>query len=183
MILLAKRIYTESELLEGLRAHDEQAFGYLYDNYSKALFGIIYQIIPQQEIAEDLLQEVFLKIWQNIHQYEPGKGRLFTWILNIARNQAIDRTRSKDFNKQAKTISITENVYSNEKGINSKIDDIGLKKIINGLPDDNRKLLELAYFQGYTQEEIAKELNIPLGTVKTRIRATIGQLRKIVGVN
>lgn len=173
--------YTEAELLTGLQSHDEQAFSFLYDHYSKTLYNIILQILPQQEVAEDVLQEVFLKIWQNISSYDTSKGRLFTWMLNIARNQAIDRTRSKEFNKQAKTITITDNVYTKEKGVTSSIDDIGLKKTLNNLPEDNRKLLELAYYQGYTQDEISKILNIPLGTVKTRIRTTLIHLRKILG--
>ena len=175
--------YTESELLQGLQSHDEQAFSFLYDHYSKALFNIIFQIIPQQELAEDVLQEVFLKIWQNIQLYDQTKGRIYTWMLNIARNQSIDRTRSKDFNNRSKTTELSETVYNNRRGVEAAIDDVGLKKTLSNLPEESRKLLELAYYQGYTQEEIAKMLNIPLGTVKTRIRATIIQLRKILSTN
>jgi RNA polymerase sigma-70 factor (ECF subfamily) len=101
-------------------------------------------------------------------------------MLNIARNQSIDRTRSKDFNNRSKTTELEENVYNNRETVEAGIDDVGLKKTLNNLPEESRKLLELAYFQGYTQEEISKILNIPLGTVKTRIRATIIQLRKIL---
>lgn len=172
--------YTEAELLEGLQAHDEQAFGFLYDHYSKALFSIILQIIPQPELAEDVLQEVFVKIWQNIKSYDATKGRLYTWMLNITRNHTIDKTRSKDFNYRAKTTELSENVYNNKPGVDAKMDDVGLKKTLGKLPEENRKLLDLAYYQGYTQEEISKMLNIPLGTVKTRLRATIIQLRKIL---
>jgi RNA polymerase sigma-70 factor (ECF subfamily) len=160
--------------------HDEQAYSYLYDNYSKALFCIILQIIPQQELAEDVLQDVFVKIWQNIDSYDVSKGRLFTWMLNIARNQAIDRVRSKEFNKRSKTSELKENVYD-LKAVQSKITDIGLQKTMETLPVESRKLLELAYFQGYTQEEIAKLLNLPLGTVKTRIRSILIQLRTLIG--
>jgi RNA polymerase sigma-70 factor (ECF subfamily) len=174
-------IYTETELLQALQLHNEHAFSILYDRYSKALFGIIFQIIPQQIIAEEVLQDVFIKIWQNIKLYDAGKGRLYTWMLNIARNQAIDRTRSKDFNKQTKTIELADNVYNEKEGVSSRIDDVGLRKTLDNLPGESRKLLDLAYFQGYTQEEIAKMLNIPLGTVKTRIRSTLIQLRKMVG--
>jgi RNA polymerase sigma factor (sigma-70 family) len=175
--------YNETELVTSLQAHDQVAFGYLYDHYSKALFSVINQILPNTELAEDVLQEVFVKIWQNINAYDSSKGRLYTWMLNIARNTAIDRTRSKEFNKQAKTISFTDNVYDSNNGVNSNIKDIGLKKTIEQLPEESRKLLHLSYFQGYTQEEIAKILGIPLGTVKTRIRSTLLQLRKLVGIN
>ena len=171
--------YTEAELLQGLQSHDEQAFGFLYDRYSKALFSVILPIIQQQELAEDALQEVFVKIWQNIQSYDETKGRLYTWMLNIARNLSIDRTRSKYFNNRSKTTELSENVY-NERQVEIRMDDVGLKKTLSNLPEENRRLLELAYFQGYTQEEISKILNIPLGTVKTRIRSTIIQLRKIL---
>ena len=171
--------YSEAELLQSLQSHDQQAFSFLYDRYSKALFSIILPIIPQQELAEDVLQEVFVKIWQNIQSYDETKGRLYTWMLNIARNLSIDRTRSKYFNNRSKTTELSENVY-NVRQVEIRMDDVGLKKTLSNLPEENRRLLELAYFQGYTQEEISKILNIPLGTVKTRIRSTIIQLRKIL---
>ena len=173
--------YTEAELLQGLQAHEEGAFSYLYDHYSKALFAVIQPIVVQQDVAEDVLQEVFVKIWQNIKSYDQHKGRLYTWMLNIARNGAIDRTRSKDFNNRAKTSGLTPHVYNNEDG-NTRIDDVGLKKTLSNLPGESRVLLELAYFQGYTHEEIAKILDVPLGTVKTRIRSTIIKLRKILTI-
>lgn len=175
--------YNETELVERLQAHDQAAFGYLYDHYSKALFSIIFQVVQQTEAAEDVLQEVFVKVWQNVRTYDSSKGRLYTWMLNIARNSAIDRTRSKDFNKQSKTTELKENVYSEKDGVQSGVNDVGLKKTIERLPEESRRLLELSYYQGYTQEEIAKILGIPLGTVKTRIRSTLLQLRKLVGTN
>jgi RNA polymerase sigma-70 factor (ECF subfamily) len=173
----------EEELIEKLKLQDEQAFSYLYDHYSKALFSVIYQMIPQQDIAEDILQQVFLKIWKNIQLYTASKGRLFTWMLHIARNQAIDHTRSREFQEQGKTISISESVYNNKNESAGSIRDSGLNKILEKLPADNRKLLELSYFLGYTQEEIAGILNIPLGTVKTRLRTIIMQLRKLMEIN
>ena len=176
--------YSEAELLDRLKAQDEQGFSYLYDRYSKALFTVIYNVIPQQETAEDVLQEVFLKIWQDIKSYDTSKGRLYTWMLNIARNGAIDRLRSKDFNNQSKTRDIPDSVYSKESGAFGKqTDDVGLMKVIENLPPENRKLLQMAYFHGYTQEEIARILEMPLGTVKTRIRNTVIHLRKLLGTN
>ena len=173
--------YTEDTLLLGLQQHDEHAYSYLYDHYSNALFGIILQVVTQQEVAEDVLQETFIKAWQNIRSYNPQKGRLYTWLLNIARNSAIDRVRSKDFNNSAKTVGLSENVYNNADHAMNRVDDVGLKKIISSLPEESRKLLNLAYIQGYTQDEIAKILQIPLGTVKTRIRSTLIQVRKLLG--
>jgi RNA polymerase sigma-70 factor (ECF subfamily) len=178
--LPSEQIYTETSLLQGLLAHDEQAYSYLYDNYSKALYNIITQIIPQREIAEDVLQDVFVKIWQNIKLYDPAKGRLYTWMLNITRNLAIDRLRSKEYSKQTKTTELKDDVYE-KSSTQTVINDVGLKNTMNNLPAESRNLLELAYFQGYTQEEISKLLNLPLGTVKTRIRSTLIQLRSLIG--
>ena len=100
--------YNEGELVLRLQHQDQQAFSYLYDNYSAALNGIIYRMVENRELAEDILQEVFIKIWNNILHYDAGKGRLFTWMLNIARNLTIDTLRSKSYKKQGK-ISNDEN--------------------------------------------------------------------------
>ncbi|MDQ3277619.1 MAG: sigma-70 family RNA polymerase sigma factor [Bacteroidota bacterium] len=182
MMSIRSLTYTEVELVQGLKLHDEQAYSYFYDNYGKAIFGIIYQVVPQQEVAEDILQEVFVKVWKNIGSYDPSKARLYTWVLNIARNQAIDHTRSKEFNKEGKTISLSDNVNTGERPVQSSYQDAGLKKIVESLPEDSRKLLELSYFLGYTHEEIADMLKIPLGTVKTRLRTTIIELRKVLDI-
>lgn len=173
--------YTEAELLQRLRAHEEAAYSYLYDHYSKALFAVILPYVQQQAVAEDVLQEVFVKVWQNIHTYNESKGRLYTWMLNIARNHTIDRTRSKEFNNQSKTTALPDNVYNNEGG-SSIIGDVGLQKTLSNLTDESRVLIELAYFQGYTHEEIANITGVPLGTIKTRIRNTIIKLRKILTI-
>lgn len=174
--------YTEEALVQGLKLHNEQTYHYFYDHYGKAIFTVIYQVVPNQEAAEDILQEVFVKIWKNIGTYDPAKGRLFTWVLNIARNQAIDYTRSKEFNKGGKTISLTDNVNSGDGHVQSHHQDAGLKKVMDGLPEEGRKLLELSYFLGYTHEEIAEMLKLPLGTVKTRLRTTIIELRKRLNI-
>lgn len=171
--------YTETELVDALQRHEEEAYSYLYDHYSKSLFAIIYQLVPRQESAEDILQQVFLKIWKNIGQYDPSKGRIYTWMINIARNQALDFTRSKEFNNTHKTFELKETVY-NEVADNSRIRDTGLSKVLEQLPEENRKLLEFSYFLGYTQSEIADLMNIPLGTVKSRLRTTLISIRKIL---
>jgi RNA polymerase sigma factor (sigma-70 family) len=108
----------------------------------------------------------------------PQRDGCLPGCSNIARNGAIDYTRSKEFNRQGKTVSLTENVYTDDKvtGINAR--DTGLKKILENLPDENRKLLELSFFSGYSHQEIATMLNLPLGTVKTRLRTIIIDLRK-----
>lgn len=164
-----------------LQQQSEQAFSYLYDNYSGALFNIINQVVADKEIAADVLQEVFINIWRKIDSYDASKGRLFTWMLNIARNAAIDKIRSKGFRDGLKNQSLTEDLSAfNTFSVKQNIDDYGLRKIVNGLKDEQKILVELSYFQGFTHEEIAKSLNIPLGTVKTRIRSALTQLRTLI---
>lgn len=165
-----------------LQQQSEIAFAYLYDNYSTSLYGIINSIVTEKETASDVLQDVFVNIWKKIELYDATKGRLFTWMLNIARNAAIDKIRSKSYRNSLKNQSFPENVDINiGKAITeSKIEDIGLKKILTKLKDEQRVLLDLSYFQGFTHEEIAKALNIPLGTVKTRIRNALIQLRTML---
>lgn len=165
-----------------LRQRDEQSFGYLYDNYSGALLGIIGSIINNQETARDVLQEVFVNIWKKIESYDAGKGRLFTWMMNVARNAAIDKIRSKSYQDALKNRSIGENADSNilSAAVFPQVPDTGLRKVLAQLKDDHRLLIDMSYFQGYTHEEIAKIMNIPLGTVKTRIRTALTYLRNMI---
>lgn len=180
--LSPKKTYTEEELVLSLQKHDRAAFSYLYDNYAAALNGTIFRMVEDTGIAEDILQEVFVKIWTNISAYDTSKGRLFTWMLQIAKNLTIDTLRSKGYKKQAK-ISSDENSVSNigDGSIDLKrADGIGLRKQLLNLKPEYRLMIEMAYFNGYTQDEISKETNIPLGTVKTRIRAAIIELKKLL---
>ncbi|OFY83937.1 MAG: RNA polymerase subunit sigma-70 [Bacteroidetes bacterium RIFCSPLOWO2_12_FULL_31_6] len=172
--------YSEEELVTLLKNKDDVAFHLLYDNYSSSLFGIISRIIPAEEIAEDILQDVFIKIWKAIDQYDKSKGRLFTWMLNIARNSAIDYSRSKQFKLENKIQDLDNSVYelNRQRSSTFNTDLIGVKEEVTKLKDEYRILIDLIYFKGFTQEETAKELNIPLGTVKTRVRAAIMELRK-----
>lgn len=171
--------YTETELIQGLQARDEKLFSYLYDHYSPALYGVALKIVTDDASAGDVLQEVFIKIWKNIDRYDPSKGRLFTWMLNIARNTAIDSLRSKAHKLDQKVQDVTSAnlMYEPQLAVHLSVDHLGLTKVIEGLPKDQRIIIDLAYFKGCTQEEIAKTLDIPLGTVKTRMRNAIMQLR------
>ncbi len=172
--------YSEQELVALLQQRNEKAFAYLYDNYSGALFGIIHSIVTDREIANDVLQHVFINIWRKIESYDSSKGRLFTWMLNIARNSAIDEIRSKGFRDSQKNQSLSGNVDVAAVVTTPSIDDVGLRKLLTKLKEELRVLVDLSYFQGFTHEEIAKMMNIPLGTVKTRIRSALIQLRTMI---
>ena len=167
--------------MNSLQQRSEKAFSYLYDNYSGALYGIIHSIIADTETANDVLQDVFVNIWKKIGSYDPMKGRLFTWMMNVARNAAIDKIRSKSFKDGLKNQPLSENVDMRvSASSNPAINDVGLKKVIRRLKEEQRVLIDLAYFQGFTHEEIAKSMSIPLGTVKTRIRSALIQLRTLI---
>jgi RNA polymerase sigma-70 factor (ECF subfamily) len=171
--------YEEHELVALLKAKDNQAFSYLYDNYAGALCGIVKQIVGDMELANDVMQEVFVSIWRKIDTYDASKGRLFTWMLNIARNAAIDKTRSKNYQIGLKQQPFDGNEY-NHPVVRPGFDDFGLKKQLQKLKDEQRLLVDLSYYQGYTHDQIAKALNIPLGTVKTRLRSALSQLRTLL---
>lgn len=178
---IKKVTYTQEELIALIREKNQKAFSYLYDNYSKALFGVISNITNDTEEAEDVLQNVFVKIWNNFASYDEQKGRLYTWMLNIARNMAIDSTRSKHEKVKNKIQEATDSVYHKNNLFveNSSHENIGLQNIVNNLKDDQKQIIDLAYFQGYTQEEISQKLNLPLGTVKTKVRQAIITLREL----
>jgi RNA polymerase sigma-70 factor (ECF subfamily) len=163
-----------------LKQHQEPAFNYLYDHYSASLYSVILNIVPDKELANDVLQEVFVKIWRQIDTYDTTKGRLFTWMLNVARNASIDIVRSKNFQQSQQNRELTESVYEACGSTQTDIDKIGLRKIVHKLKEDYKVLIELSYFQGYTQDEISKMLSIPLGTVKTRLRTALIQLKQVI---
>jgi RNA polymerase sigma factor (sigma-70 family) len=171
----------EEDLVLGLKNRQQDTLRYLYDNYGPALHGVIFHIVRSQEMAEDLLQETFVKIWHNIQSYDKNKGRLYTWMLNIARNLAIDKTRSAEYKQAEKTDNTLNAVYTRRLPSDEEIipEHIDLKEIVSRLRKEQRELIDLIYFYGHTQAEAAEKLKIPLGTVKTRVRQAIGELRKL----
>lgn len=176
---------SEEQLIKQLISKDKEAFNYLYDHYCAALYGVIFRIIGEEKIAEEVLQDAFLKVWNKIESYDASKGRLFTWMLNLSRNLAIDKLRSKEIKKEGKTDFISENVYviDRNKFSMQSTESIGVEELLNYLNKDQQLILNLLYFKGYTQVEVSEEYNIPLGTVKTRLRAALIHLRKVLKTN
>jgi RNA polymerase sigma-70 factor, ECF subfamily len=172
---------TEEQLVLMLRKRQQGGMELLYDRYSGALFGVVTKMVQSTEVAEDILQEAFVKIWENIDAYDATKGRLFTWMLNVTRNLTIDKIKSKNY----------RNVQRNYTGDNMSVvvdlerhdeqnpDTIGVKDIMDKLKAEHRQLIDLMYFQGYSQSEISEELDMPLGSVKTKVRAAMMQLREL----
>ena len=168
----------EKKITNLLNQGDREAVNLAYHNYGNALYGIIRRIVKSETVAEEVLQDVMVKVWQNAKSYDRTKGRLFTWLSNIARNASIDTIRSARHLREQKTTSIENPVYENISGTEElKIKDSGLVNVIQSLDEKHRVLIDMAYFQGYSQREIEKELNIPLGTIKSRLRQAINELR------
>ncbi len=172
----------QDELISGLKRRDPGIMSYLVDNYSAAIFGAISRIVNNEPVAQEVLQDCFMKFWDKIDQYDPQKGRFFTWMINIARNLAIDRLRSREMKKEEKTDDIGN--YVTEIGgagfSQQNVDGIGIKEVLNNLREEERFVLEMAYFKGYTQSEISEEFDIPLGTVKTRFRMALMHMRSFL---
>ena len=174
----------QDQLVARMKARQTDAFSYLYDNYSGAIYGTIIRIVISEDVAQEVLQDAFMKFWEKIDQYDGTKGRLFTWMVNISRNLAIDKLRSKEMKKAGKTDNIETYVTGIERDHKNQqqVDAIGLKETLATLREEERFILELAYFKGYTQSEISEEYDIPLGTVKTRLRTALKNLRTVLNV-
>ena len=170
----------EQELVDGLKSGQKEAIERLYKMYSASLKGIISRVVKFDEIAEDVLQETFVKIWKSIGHYDMSKGRLFTWMSKLARNTAIDQLRSRgqlNSNRNDNFEDLIVELDSKHQCLYNP-DVIGLKKLLNVLTPSQRQIVDLIYFNGYTHLEVAEELNIPIGTVKTKLRLSIITLRK-----
>jgi len=171
---------SEEELVLALRNREKIAVEALYDMYSSSLYGVISRIVIDTATAEDVLQDTFVKIWNSFSSYSSDKGRLFTWMVNIARNLSIDKIRSKDFKNQNKNQELENNVTFIDEQRNTvyKPELLGIKDLVEKLKPEQKSILDLVYFKGYTHVEAADELGVPLGTIKTRLRMAIVQLRK-----
>ena len=169
-------------LIERMQQNDEHAFSKLYLLYSEAMYGIIYSIVLDEAVAEEVLQDTFIKIWNNSSSYNIEKGRFFTWILNIARNTAIDKTRSKGFKNSRKNLSTTNfvDILTSTDNLNKKTNAIGIRNFVDKLKPTCIKIIDLLFFKGFTQKDAAEELEMPLGTLKTRNRNCLRDLRTLV---
>ncbi|MBT8186965.1 MAG: sigma-70 family RNA polymerase sigma factor [Croceitalea sp.] len=159
---------------------DKTAFEKLYGMYAENICGVINTIVKDPERAQEICQDVFVKIWDKSDTYDTSKGRFFTWILNIARNAAIDELRSKAHKNKKKNLHMDSfvGILAYGDDLNSQMDTIGLKTLLNGLKEKCLLLIDLLYYKGFTQKEAAEELDTPIGTIKTRIRACISNIRK-----
>lgn len=175
------KTFVEKHIVELLKAGDERAMGLLYDHYADALYGVAIKVTHDESLAQDVLQESFVKIWKNAHKYDAEKARLFTWLFRVVQNSAIDAVRSRQ-RKTSKEIQTNDsNVYP-ILTTSYAIEHMDIKEHADGLEDKYRVVIDALFFQGMTQQEASDELEIPLGTVKSRLKIGLRELRKLFGV-
>lgn len=177
--MLKNKTEANYKFVKDLQNRNGLSFRQLYSSYSTPLLGIIMRVVPVREIAEDILQDTFVKIWKSIHSFDPEKGKLFTWMSKLARNSAIDYKRGKTCSKSSRNEDI-DSVFcqvDNYHFVKDTSDSIGVRELMGVLTASQKQILDLVYFHGYTQAEVSDELQIPLGTVKSKIRLAVKELR------
>ena len=171
-------------LIRQVANQDRDAFSQLYDRCSSLVFSLAMRMLKVRSDAEDLLQEVFVQVWRQASNYSAERGSPEAWIINIARSRAIDKIRS--IRRMEKSFVLTDDPSRAESSNNIESSAaesetrLSMNAALANLPETQRRVLELAYFDGLTQTEIAQRLAEPLGTVKTRMRSGIQRLREIV---
>lgn len=175
---------SDIELLHAVARSDEAALAALYDRYRIILFGLLVRILSSREESEDVLQEVFLQVWRRAGDFDEERGRPFTWLVTLARSRAIDRlrvlaSRQRLADSAAQEVTgeasdaVADTLHAEQREI--------VARALATLPEEQRRTLKLAYFEGLTQSEIATQLGTPLGTVKTRMRTGMMKLRELLG--
>jgi RNA polymerase sigma-70 factor, ECF subfamily len=165
-----------SQAISMIKAKNEQGLSLVYDSYSDALYGIIFRIVRKEEESKEVLQNVFLKVWNNIHSFDESKSTIFTWMASIAKNNAIDVCRSKGFKNEKNNQSLSLSDY--DLKASTKVNNGDVEKITKSLPEKYKILIDKMFLEGYTQQEISEHFEMPLGTVKTRLREAMNLLRQ-----
>jgi RNA polymerase sigma-70 factor, ECF subfamily len=175
---------SDAELLRAIRGGDEGALEQLYDRYRLILFGLLLRILHSRAEAEDCLQEIFLQVWRRASDFDEARGRPFTWLVTMTRSRAIDRLRSLGSRDRVARESAQEVIEETSDAAQDAMraeQSATVRRALGALPAEQRRVLELAYFDGLTQTEIAARLDQPLGTVKTRTRSGMLKLRELLG--
>ena len=168
----------EKEIVTLLENGDKKAITLLYENYSDALYGVIKKIITDDDTAQDVLQESFIKIWRYAKKYDSSKAKLFTWLYRIAYNTAIDKVRSQK-NKDGKEVQIENSTVYKISADELNQDVMDMQKHLSSLDEKYQIVINALFFEGMTQQEASEELDIPLGTIKSRLKIGLRELKKI----
>lgn len=180
------RAGNDALLVERLRNREAGAVAELYDLYGKVAFSVILRVVRHPDTAQDLTQEVFLRAWTRIAQFDPEKGSLYTWLLTMARRYAIDYVRSLDARQTQSTKAIDTDhaaAVNVEREVVEADEARRVRVALGRLEPQKRVLLELAYFEGLSQSEMAERMKLPLGTVKTWVRSALRELREYIGAS
>jgi RNA polymerase sigma-70 factor (ECF subfamily) len=184
----AKELEAEIELLERVGQGDTRSFEELYDRLSGVLFSTAYRVLNNQVATEDVLQDVFVQIWEKAPLYNPALGKPLTWAMTLTRNKAIDRLRSTQRRNRLQENAQSESEILEQFDDRSSFEAVAsaesgnmVRRAVAKLSKDQRQVIELAFFSSMTQTEIAKRLKLPLGTIKARIRRGMLKLRDLVG--
>lgn len=171
---------SEDKLVQGLLNEEGYAMSALYQMYSDSLYRVISTIVIVDQVAQDLLQETFIRIWKSFSSYNPSKGRLYTWMARLARNISIDYLRSVNHRNHSVSEDLSELTQQVDQTfqISFNPDLIGVKDMTRILNKDQKSVLDLVYFKGYTHVQAAEELNITVGILRSRLQSSITQLRK-----
>ncbi len=173
-------ILLENHIVELLQERNEKAISLLYEHYGDTLFGVAYKVVRDEELAQDVLQESFVKIWKKSDSYDSTKAKLFTWLFRITRNTAIDKLRSVNTKSDKEIQMDVSDVYN--LGVESiKPEFIDVRENLEKIDSKYQIVLEALFFQGMTQQEASEELDIPLGTIKSRLKIGLRELKKIYG--
>ena len=183
----AQRLEIEIALLRRIAQGDHASLAELYDLFSGVLFSVAYRVLNNREATEDVLQDVFVQIWEKAPSYDPARGKPMTWAVTLTRNKAIDRLRSAqrrnrlqdEVQREAETIEQFDDQSSFDAVASGETAQL-VREAIRKLSKDQREAIELAFFSSLTQTEIAERLNEPLGTVKARIRRGMMKLRELL---
>ncbi|MFT4645976.1 MAG: RNA polymerase sigma factor (sigma-70 family) [Planctomycetota bacterium] len=172
------------QLILQFQQRDVKAYEELYNMYCNSIFGVVNTIVKNDDVAQEITQDVFIKAWNKSDSYSSLKGRFFTWILNIARNAAIDYTRSKKFkqSKQNLNSDFFVDILESSDNLDGTTDAIGIGEFVKNLSEKCKSIITLLFLKGYTQKEASEELDMPIGTIKTRNRNCLANLRTMVGV-
>ena len=165
---------SDLELIKLLQEKDDQALSSLYDRYSGAIYGVILRMCHKEEMAEEILQETFLKVWEKSHLYHPDKGKFYTWIYRIAKNNTLNALRRPKKLIQTEELS----VHTDKSIAEPQADHSELKGAVQKLASHHREAIELVYFKGLTHREAHEEMGVPLGTFKSYIQQALKGLRK-----
>lgn len=179
----------ERDLMRRIAEQDEAALAALYDRYSSLLFGLVLRIVKERQEAEDLLQDVFLQVWEKAPSFDHNRGHLYGWLVTLARNRSIDRIRQmQSLNRRHRKLEegtaleepLQQNAHNPFSLVVALEQASTVQAALQQLPQEQRDVILLAYFGGYSQSEVSKHLNVPLGTVKTRTRQGMLKLHTIL---